>query len=421
MTTISERSAQAESSAFGDTPGLLELLLIAGCFAPLVVSVPAQTGVRFLSFICWAPLLYHWRNSIFVQARRTAIIFLLPGLLMLSLIWTPDKVGGAKYVGLMLFGLSTVVCVVARASFRQVITIMLLASAFAAFASYLQPNTHNVYRGETAAIGLYEQKNVLGKRMMSLCLLAAYVAVAPGVNKPIRMVGLVGAALGFVLVIQSNSATALVLTSIGVFLVIAASGLLQGFARLRGGLILFCLIGFMVLVGVAYYASLQGLQPMEFVLNALGKDPTLTGRTTLWGYAEAFIAEHPFLGAGVEGFWKPNRDEAVWIASTYNEEGSYRYYFHSSYLEFGVHAGVPAIIALGLTHLFMVSVAVRDLFKFRDPQGALTFAMVANTAIRSFTESDFYSKAEVNVLVPWIAVGFALKRYAEEKRGVVTE
>ena len=46
----------------------------------------------------------------------------------------------------------------------------------------------------------------------------------------------------------------------------------------------------------------------------LGKDPTLTGRTDIWGYVIPDIYRRPFLGWGYAAFWSTENPEAWKIA-----------------------------------------------------------------------------------------------------------
>jgi O-antigen ligase len=53
----------------------------------------------------------------------------------------------------------------------------------------------------------------------------------------------------------------------------------------------------------------------DSLLELIGKDPTLTGRTELWAYVMADIGKKPFLGWGYSAFWSPNDPAAVEIST----------------------------------------------------------------------------------------------------------
>ena len=51
------------------------------------------------------------------------------------------------------------------------------------------------------------------------------------------------------------------------------------------------------------------------ILEMIGKDPTLTGRTDLWTYVINDISLKPLLGWGYYGFWSPNNPAAIEISA----------------------------------------------------------------------------------------------------------
>ena len=53
-------------------------------------------------------------------------------------------------------------------------------------------------------------------------------------------------------------------------------------------------VGAMVIFAIApLVLTVLGYDPVTFVLNAVGKDATLTGRTEIWEVAGEVIGEHP--------------------------------------------------------------------------------------------------------------------------------
>lgn len=56
----------------------------------------------------------------------------------------------------------------------------------------------------------------------------------------------------------------------------------------------------------------------DFILEFLGKDPTLTGRTLIWSHVMDNISEKPLLGWGYAAFWVPGNPAATQIADALN-------------------------------------------------------------------------------------------------------
>jgi exopolysaccharide production protein ExoQ len=130
------------------------------------------------------------------------------------------------------------------------------------------------------------------------------------------------------------------------------------------------------------------------ILQSLGRDPTLTGRTDIW---KAVLAMHtnPVIGTGYESFWMGSRLQQV---DQMTEKGIQE--AHDGYLEVYLNLGyagialLAGIIILGYRNAFA-------LFK-RDPQaGRLRLAFFTAGVIYSFTEAGF------RMLTP-IWVGFLL-------------
>jgi len=71
----------------------------------------------------------------------------------------------------------------------------------------------------------------------------------------------------------------------------------------------------------------------SFLLTAVGRNPTLTGRTDLWATLIA-LAPNPLLGAGFESFWLGPRLEKLWSIYWWQPNES-----HNGYLEVYLNLG----------------------------------------------------------------------------------
>jgi O-antigen ligase len=148
--------------------------------------------------------------------------------------------------------------------------------------------------------GVFDNKNVLG-------WVAAYAAVVGWAIARDRMLslrphGLMLLALGIICVLGSGSATAVM--SLVAALVFAAVHVLLIRAR---GIGRFLLLLVLLQLAFAFLASLHYV--VIPLLDALGKDATLTGRVPLWEEVDKSIALHPLLGYGYQTFWSPGSPE----------------------------------------------------------------------------------------------------------------
>ncbi len=68
-----------------------------------------------------------------------------------------------------------------------------------------------------------------------------------------------------------------------------------------------------VTVNVAGILAIWLLDNLEPLVNLLGKDLTLTGRTELWAAVINKIQERPLLGYGYSGFWQGWEGESAFV------------------------------------------------------------------------------------------------------------
>ncbi|MFO1144191.1 MAG: O-antigen ligase family protein [Amaricoccus sp.] len=138
--------------------------------------------------------------------------------------------------------------------------------------------------------GLTDHKNTLGQ----VCALAlAFVLAAWPETAERRPALLLAAALVLATVALTRSATAAVLsaTAIGVF---ATEGFVHR-CRLP-------LLASLVLASAAAALGLLALTGLLHPLAAVGRDPTLTGRSDIWAFVDAYVRERPWLGFGYRAF-----------------------------------------------------------------------------------------------------------------------
>ena len=99
------------------------------------------------------------------------------------------------------------------------------------------------------------------------------------------------------------------------------------------------------------------------VLEALGKDATLTGRVPLWELVDRQIADHLLLGFGYQAFWTEANPEAWAIWSKINWQAPHAHNgFRDTMLSFGI-GGMTLFVLMLLR-------AVRQgaVLQCRDPQ-----------------------------------------------------
>ncbi|UWZ86931.1 O-antigen ligase family protein [Occallatibacter riparius] len=118
------------------------------------------------------------------------------------------------------------------------------------------------------------------------------------------------------------------------------------------------------------------------ILESLGRNSTLTGRTTIW---KAVLAQkiNPLTGAGFESFWMGDRMEAVWSMSQRGIQQA-----HDGYLELYLNLGWMGLALIGVLIVtgFYAGLALYR----RDAQaGRLRIALMTAELVYVFTEAGF--------------------------------
>jgi exopolysaccharide production protein ExoQ len=152
------------------------------------------------------------------------------------------------------------------------------------------------------------------------------------------------------------------------------------------------LLGFGVLVaGLSVGIALLLFDNLfDIMLESIGKDATLTGRTVLWSHAIDIIANHPFGGLGVQAFWvEGNRAaERFWaFFLIYTRTG---FHFHNLWLEMGVELGITGIVIAAATTLVVVFNVFWWVLNDPTPESCFFAGFVTLAVFRTFGEVELY-------------------------------
>jgi len=132
------------------------------------------------------------------------------------------------------------------------------------------------------------------------------------------------------------------------------------------------------------------------MVQTLGRDASLTGRTAIWDVVLSLASKHPLLGTGFESFWMGSRLLKVWEVENGIQES------HNGYIEVYANLGWVGIIFLGSLivtgYRHVISVFRRD-----REMGSLKLAYFVTGVIYSLTEAGFRVMSPV-----WIAFILAI-------------
>lgn len=283
----------------------------------------------------------------------------------------------------------------ARASFLLIPLSVLLVKYFPEWGRGYDPWTWEPYYGGVA-IG----KNGLG-----------YVCLVFGLASVWRLAGgsrhaedWTGARLAHGVVVlmalwlfwQADSATSLACFLVGASVILVAS---------RRALARTATAPHLMMGSVAFTAFMVLLLGADATLvQAMGRDSTLTGRTELWQQLGRMVVD-PLFGAGFESFWLGERLERLWSVYWWRPRQA-----HNGYLE--------VYLNLGLIGLAVLAVAiawgyrnVAAAFRGNRGAGALCLAFFVVALLYNVTEGAFKTMHPV-----WLAFLFAVAVPATPRR-----
>jgi exopolysaccharide production protein ExoQ len=145
--------------------------------------------------------------------------------------------------------------------------------------------------------------------------------------------------------------------------------------------------------------------PGANLVQSVGRDSTLTGRTAIWA-ASMSVVRSPLIGAGFESFWTGDRLTRIW--TLIDEPGIQE--AHNGYLEVYLNLGWLGVILL--TVLIIGGYRnIMTVFRQDRKAGTIRLALFTGGLIFSFTEAGFRMMSPI-----WIAFLLAIMAVPASKR-----
>lgn len=382
------------------------LFLTSSAFSAFLQGDEATSyGTRsgtMLTNIIWASMyvvtaifvMQHCRNARLSFQRSW--IFLAPvGVAIASLAWSDDRgLTFLRCVALVGTTLQSYYLAV-RFSYKQLLRAlawvgaisMALSYMFALFLPKLGIAT-DLFEGDW--LGIFPHKNTLGGNA-ALWFLVFLVLSASEKENPWAARFAAGASL--LVVFFSDSASSIV--SCVVILAIFLGRKVFWLPRWA-----------LVTAGVGALGALNwGLtsESLGAVVSSVGRDPTLTGRTEIWGLVWMMIMDKPILGYGYGAFWRglEGPSEFVWRSF-----GVPLFYSHNGFLDVWLDVGVVGLLLLlaGLVICFKKAARMFRVSKSAESMWPLLFLILL--FVSNLTEGSIL---RVNLL-PWLLyMAIALK------------
>lgn len=365
--------------------GFAGLVFLSGSFSGPLGGWWAESGgesIVFLLFPVYAlcGLMLTFRTlRLGPVLRRNPLLLLVPLFAVASCLWSVDTAAtfrrsaalfGTYFFGTYLamrFDLRTITRLMAYVAIAVAVVTLLAVSLVPGQA--IMTGAH-----EGAWRGGFDQKNGLGG-IMALGVLACIATYWVSPKHRLQMV--FGILLCTISLLGSRSVTGLVV-AVGSVLVLASAKFiirLPLLALIPSGIVFFSALA------VGGYQLIVNWGPL---LTALGRDPTLTGRTTLWGLLLLDLLERPMLGYGYGAYWTPKNvaDTGIHLLSGWDAPHA-----HLGILDVALSLGVVGAVLFSVAFLWSIARNIRG--ARISEEGVFALSYLAFFFVRNLSESNF--------------------------------
>ncbi|MEL6745748.1 MAG: O-antigen ligase family protein, partial [Pseudomonadota bacterium] len=380
-------------------------------FIVTMVDVPLATPLRYLCVLYFVAVFGLFHRQYVPQLLRVWPIVLVPLMGAFSLTWSDYPDAGLD--GAIFHMLTALILVVLaqRLTLHQLFRCLLFSGIVIAFYALM---LGNMQQGEP-----FNHKNQLGVHMTLTAILALWSALDRDVVRWQRFIAALFVPVGAYIVLETASATSLVVIVPGLLGVMIARFFWSDLAHIRHlrSLVAAFTVA-LLLVGVLIVAGLPLQEIFENFVISLGKDPTLTGRTDIWMFADMASDEHPWLGHGMGGFWQYDVSLAQTInINDYKPVGT-QLGFHNAFLEVRVHLGYVGLALFLFAIGWTLSRTIRQWLAEPSMLHSTAVVLAICVLIASFAESKLWGQFNMLVHVFYLpaiaAFGASYRRYIGE-------
>jgi exopolysaccharide production protein ExoQ len=346
-----------QSTPFSAILVLIELVLL-GLLVVLRAPVALQAVLK------WWPLL------------------LMPILAAVSTLWSEATMTTLRY-GVQFMLTAYIGVLLARLMTPRRFLLVFMLSMFAFCVASILYGRQGAAVDGLVLIGLTGSKNQMGYAAQLLILSGLAVLLMNDVPRWMRWVGAVALPIGAYILLNVDSATALLMGAGG-----AAILLVFAFVqRMQPGGRLAALIAALIIATPLILLVPEALAAWDhFLFDTLDKDPTLTGRTILWARADDLIERRPLLGYGYQAIWMGDSTETTALKRMFFVSDGRTFHFHHQFRQVAVDTGlvglaafVGALIAVGFS-------GMRQLLLHPTIPTSFFFIVFALMTARGFTD-----------------------------------
>lgn len=354
------------------------------------VFLLGYVGVVILSVI-------HWQKMI-LGIFAIWPVALLVAIAWLSNLWTVDpEITHRRCIALTVTTLMGIYLFV-RFDLEGLLKFLTVVVAILAIGSVLwviavpDYGLHNDAAHAGAWRGIFFHKNTTGKVMVFGLVVVIAAWVATDISRILLLA--VGTAVLLVIVGTTSQTSMLGTLVLGAGLVTVR--------MVRGNALKSTLITLVILT-IAWHGALLSLANYDIILEALGRDASLTGRTDIWKFALQNLAERPLTGFGYDAFWVSENSPAEDFSVYWNAPHS-----HNAWLEVAIALGFPAVLLM-LAIVLMTMFRAVFLARYYPTTGPATLIILAlfSTLTIGMSEPAFMEKHSFDWILFVVVVGCA--------------
>lgn len=316
-----------------------------------------------------------------------------------SIIWSQDRSHTARAVAELGFTVASAALVARALSPKSFVSLVAGTCLIGTVASvlFLGPELIRELTTGYPVRGIFlGSKNSFGAVQALLILAGIWMALDRKREAIRRLFALLCVGCGAVLLVASKSATAV--GSLVPALVCSLAVFSVGRITPRGRAILLIATFLLTTAAIVALISIDSSVYMQF-LEVSGRDASLTGRTTLWLWADRMIANNPILGVGYEAFWIQGNPYAEELWRLFAIRWRSGFHFHNQWYQIAVELGYTGLaIALATfvaTCLRVASWAVRR----PSPESCFFLGFVVMAAVRTYVEVDLFLQFALGFII----------------------
>jgi O-antigen ligase len=352
-------------------------------------------------------------NALLKCVQQNYVVLLLPALAFLSAIWSPspgvDLYNSFQFLMTNLIGFVIVLRYGERASIHMLLMSLGL-SVILSLAYYFISPTAAVVAWADGLRGIYHTKN----EMASTAALFTLLAVATFIGEKRRWYLAAAACLGIVAVLATRSGTSIIATTLALSLVptIFLYGRNRSLVPFAVGLQL------IVCVSIAAFIVFAHVDLFDALLESIGKDSTLTGRTVLWGFAVDGFLHNPWLGHGFKGWWDPSNPNVFFLRYVVGQD---LWYFHNVYLEISVSFGILGAGLMLLTLATSYKRALRALLEASTAPNIWNVLFLSYITIDCMAENALFVNHHIHQLILAMIFASTSKIFSDGRYGATSQ